>query len=260
MGFALASALNSRASEFSLVVSDPQPSQLERFMPLEIETMNDNVMATERADVVLLAVKPQIMQTVIEELREIKREALVVSIAAGVRLSTLCRWFGRPVPIVRAMPNTPSLIGDGIAGLICNDLVNTAHRKIAESVLGSGCELVWLESDTDLDIVTAVSGSGPAYFFYLMESLSEEAQQLGMSPQLARKFVVKTAFGAARMALELSEEPKELRHRVTSPKGTTQAAVEILDSQSVKAILARAARGAFLRSQEIGKELARHHA
>ena len=260
MGFALASALTSKTSEFSLVVSDPHASQLKRFTSIGIETTYHNDKAAESADVVLIAVKPNMMQTVVQELHGIRRETLVVSIVAGVTLATLCRWFGQPPPIVRAMPNTPLLIGEGIAGLICNDLVNSEHRQTAESILGAGCELVWLESDTDLDIVTAISGSGPAYFFYLMESLSQEAQQLGMSRELARKLVVKTALGAAKMAYDLSEDPKELRRKVSSLNGTTQAAIEFLDSESAKATLARAAREAFLRSQEIGKELARPHA
>ena len=256
MGLALASSLARAHPDAAIAVADPQCSQLERFNDLaNVRTTTDNLEAAKSVDALLLAVKPQMLKPVVEELRELSIAALVISVAAGVTLETIARWFGGARPIVRCMPNTPALVSKGVAGAIGNAEVTDRHRQLADRLLRPGCEIVWLESDRDLDVVTAVSGSGPAYFFYLMEIMMESARRLGMPQELARTLVVRTATGAAAMAEQPGRTPSELRRQVTSPRGTTQAAIEALDLEHVRDTWSQAIDAAFERSKELGREL-----
>lgn len=253
----MAHALATRLADvgaFDLVVSEPLAEQRARFEP-PITTTADNVAAVRDAAAVVLAVKPQVLETVVREISGVVRKGqLVVSIAAGVPLSSIEAWLGSGGSVVRCMPNTPALVGAGISGLIANAAVTTRQRRLAQAVLGAGGEVVWFDSDTDLDIVTALSGSGPAYFFAVIEALAAAGTRLGLAPETARRLVVATAHGAAIMAQD--DDPTELRKRVTSPGGTTERALSILAERSLPELLDAAVQGAFERSRELAREFA----
>ncbi len=201
----------------------------------------------------LLAVKPQVMRTVCAALAPTARAQapLVVSIAAGITGAQLDRWLGGGQALVRAMPNTPALLGAGVTGLHANARVDAAGRTQAEQLLASAGATVWIDDEAQMDAVTAVSGSGPAYVFLLAEAMEAAALQQGLPAVAARTLVLQTVLGAARMLTESGEAPAELRRRVTSPNGTTQAAVETFqaggfEALTARAIAAAAARGAAL--------------
>jgi pyrroline-5-carboxylate reductase len=180
-----------------------------------------------------------------------KKKPLVVSIAAGVRLEDLDRWLGGGLPIVRAMPNTAALIGSGASGLYANERVSEAMRNQAESILRAVGVTVWLADESLMDVVTALSGSGPAYFFLVMEALEQAAIESGLDPKQARLLTLETAFGAAKMALEGHEEPSQLRRRVTSPGGTTEQAVKVLEQGDIRPLFKKAIQAAVTRAREI---------
>ena len=251
MAYALATRLARR--EFDVVVSEPVAEQRARFAP-PVTTTPDNTVALEGASTVLLAVKPQVLESVVREIAPGMHDGqLVVSIAAGVPLAAIERWFGKDHPVVRCMPNTPALVGAGISGLIANARATTDQRNEAEMILGAAGEVVWFDTDADLDAVTALSGSGPAYFFAAFEALAAAGTNIGLDPRIARRLVVATARGAAIMAE--SDDPAELRARVTSPGGTTARALSILAERSFAESLDAAVRGAFGRSEELAREL-----
>lgn len=234
--------------------SDPDAAQrelvLERF---RVHVGAENDAAIAGADVVILAVKPQAMKaTVTGSTQALHRQRpLILSIAAGVRLAAIQRWLGTGLPIVRAMPNMPALIGAGAAALCANRHVSAAQKETAAAILESVGIAIWLEDESLLDTVTALSGSGPAYFFAVMEALEAAAAELGLSPEQARRLTVQTALGAARMALESASDPAALRRQVTSPGGTTESALRILEQGGLKRLLGDAVRAARLRSEEL---------
>ena len=253
MAHALATRL-AAAGAFDLVVAEPLAEQRARFGP-PITTTADNVAAVRDAAAVVLAVKPQVLETVVREIgAAVREEQLVVSIAAGVPLASIEHWLGGARSVVRCMPNTPALVGAGISGLVANAAVTPAERRLAEDVLGAAGDVVWFDSDADLDIVTALSGSGPAYFFAVIEALANAGTRLGLAPETARRLVVATALGAARMAED--DDPRELRRRVTSPGGTTERALSILARGSLPELLDAAVEGACQRSRELAREFA----
>lgn len=235
----------------AITVADPVAAQRARFAA-PVDTTDDNLAAVADAAVVVLAVKPQILETVARQIAPALEDQLVISIAAGVPISALEAWLAPGRPIVRCMPNTPALVGTGITGLVANRSVSTSQRASATELLAAAGEVVWFESDADLDIVTALSGSGPAYFFYIIEALAEAGERLGLHPDVARRLTVATAAGAAAMAA--ADDPAVLRERVTSPGGTTERALAILAEQSLPATLDAAVRGAFHRSRELAEE------
>jgi pyrroline-5-carboxylate reductase len=213
----------------------------------------DNSEVAGRADILVLAVKPQILATAARALSSAvqKKQPLVISIVAGVRIEDIDRWLGGGLPIVRAMPNTAALIGSGAAGMYANKNVTEAMRNQAESILRAVGVTVWLETEDLLDVVTALSGSGPAYFFLVMEALEQAAIESGLEPKQARLLTIETAFGAAKMALEGREEPAQLRRRVTSPGGTTEQAVKVLEAGGIRRLLKDAMKSATNRAREI---------
>lgn len=241
-----------------LRVVDPDTQRLaalrERFGVAVSERADAEFMA---ADVWVLAVKPQVMAEVATALADKlgTPPPLVLSVAAGVPSRALARWFGADVPIVRCMPNTPALIGAGAAGLYAADNVEPRQRETAEAVLGSAGITVWVEDEAALDAVTATSGSGPAYFFAFMEALQSGAEELGLDAETARRLVLQTALGAARMALESGDNPAELRRKVTSPGGTTERALTILEEGGFDMLVGEAMRAAAGRSAQISEEL-----
>ena len=250
MAFALARRLAELA--FEIVVADPVAEQRARFGP-PITTTADNAAAVRGAETIVLAVKPQVLEAVIRDIAPALEDSqLLVSIAAGVPIAAIEGWLGEGRAVVRCMPNTPALVGAGISGLIANGAVSDGQRGEAEAILGAVGEVIWFDSDTDLDAVTALSGSGPAYFFAVIEALATAGANLGLSREVAQRLVVATAYGAAVMAG--LDDPAELRARVTSPGGTTERALSILASHSLPEALEAAVRGAFERSRELARE------
>lgn len=218
-----------------------------------IRTFAVNAEAAATADVVVIAVKPQVVEAVARELAPglAGDERLVISVAAGIRTATLSGWLGA-VPLVRAMPNTPALVQSGATVLYAVPGAGPGHRETAESIMRAVGLTQWIEDESLMDAVTALSGSGPAYFFLFMEMLEEEACKLGLEPKIARLLTIQTAFGAAKMALESpGHAPGELREQVTSPGGTTERALQVLSDGELGDLLGRALRAARDRAVEL---------
>ncbi len=221
-----------------------------------ITTHAQGVDAAQAADVIVLAVKPQVMKAVCESLRDVARarRPLVVSIAAGIRIAQIDAWLGGDQAIVRAMPNTPALIGAGASGLCASAPVGAEQRARAQAILGAAGLAEWITDEALMDTVTALSGSGPAYFFLLVEALEEAAVIQGLPRGTARALAAQTCLGAGRMLLEEGEAPAELRKRVTSPNGTTQAALESFEASGLRAIVTRAVAAATRRGGELSAQ------
>lgn len=240
-----------------LCVADPLPAQLERLrFDFGVPATSDNVAAVRDADLVVLAVKPQQME---EAARGIAaelatRRRVVVSVAAGIRLADLARWLGPGVPAVRTMPNRPALIGAGITAACAGAEVRHEDRGAVERVLSAVGTLAWLDDESLLDAVTAISGSGPAYFFLVIEALEDAGVALGLPRPTARLLAVHTALGAGRMAAEGSDAPATLREQVTSKGGTTAAALAVLERAGLRAIFAEAVEAAARRSAELADQ------
>jgi pyrroline-5-carboxylate reductase len=223
-----------------------------------IATDADNAAAAAQAGVVVLAVKPQVMQGAARSVASAvaAQGALAISIAAGIRTAELARWLGAGAAVVRAMPNTPALLGCGATVLYAGDEVAPAQRELAESILSAVGSVSWVQQEEQMDAVTALSGSGPAYFFLLIEAMADAAAELGLPAELARLLAVETALGAARMALESDDPVDALRRRVTSPGGTTEAALEALEAGDFRTLVATALRRAEARSRELADRFA----
>ena len=257
MARALIGGLIARGTQArDITVADPASSQteaLEREYAVRIAA--DNTAAASAAEVVVLAVKPQQMRAVITEIAGTVTTArpLLLSVAAGIRASDIQGWCGHS-RVVRAMPNRPALYGCGITALYAARGFANADRALAERIVSSVGESLWLDDEAQMDAVTAVSGSGPAYFFLLIEMLEETGTSLGLSPEVSRKLAVATANGAGRMAHAGTESPATLREQVTLKGGTTEAALHYLESHDVRAIFAAAVTAAARRSAELARE------
>jgi pyrroline-5-carboxylate reductase len=223
----------------------------------EVSTSTSNAETIAEADVVIMAVKPQMMREVLAPLMNLltSNKPLLISIAAGISCDSLQSWAGQGVPIVRCMPNTPSLLQVGATGLYAIDAVSTVQKKTADVILSAVGMVVWVKQENELDAVTAVSGSGPAYFFLIMEAMQAAGEKLGLTAEAAAQLTHQTALGAARMAIESDVNVAELRKRVTSPNGTTQAAVESFIANNIEDTVEQAMQAAFTRSQALAKEL-----
>jgi pyrroline-5-carboxylate reductase len=222
-----------------------------------IELFADNAEAAAGADVVVLAVKPQVMKAVCQALAiHLRPEQLIVSIAAGITCASLEAWLGER-PVVRCMPNTPALLRQGVSGLFANPRVSAAQRQQAEQLLGAVGLALWLDEERLIDAVTAVSGSGPAYFFLLMEAMTAAGERLGLPHDSAAQLTLQTALGAARMATESGVDAAELRRRVTSPNGTTEAAINTFQAGGFEALVQQALDAAARRSAELAEQLGR---
>jgi pyrroline-5-carboxylate reductase len=205
-------------------------------------------------DVLVLAVKPQQLSTVAREIAPLLANHLVISIAAGIRADDLSRWMEGHERTVRAMPNTPALVGLGATGLYALSGVSREERRHAEAILGAVGSTLWLDDEESLDALTAISGSGPAYVFYFIESMQQAAQELGLDAAQARSLSLQTFLGASTLAARGTEDAATLRRRVTSPAGTTERAIGVLESKGVKNAIIDAARAACLRSRELADE------
>jgi pyrroline-5-carboxylate reductase len=249
------------AAATSIAVADPSASQRDwlagAFPGLRLEA--DNAAAAADAEVWLLAVKPQVLAQVARDLASLAatKGPLVVSIAAGVRTADIARWIGPAATVVRAMPNRPALVGAGVTALHAAPMVPGPARDSAQRLLEAVGSVVWVANEAELDVVTAVSGSGPAYFFLLMELLEAAAIAEGLAPAIARRLALDTAAGAARLATSSTEDPATLRAQVTSQGGTTAAAVAVLELADLRGIVARAVAAAARRSRELAAEFGR---
>ncbi|MDB5995520.1 MAG: pyrroline-5-carboxylate reductase [Pseudomonas sp.] len=222
-----------------------------------IEVFADNADAIENADVIVLAVKPQAMKAVCEAIRpSLKPQQLVVSIAAGITCASMNNWLGAQ-PIVRCMPNTPALLRQGVSGLFATAEVTAEQRQQAQELLSAVGLALWLNEEQQLDAVTAVSGSGPAYFFLLIEAMTAAGVKLGLPADIAAQLTLQTALGAAHMAVASDVDAAELRRRVTSPAGTTEAAIKSFQADGFEALVEKALGAAAHRSAEMAEQLGR---
>ncbi|MCQ4348634.1 pyrroline-5-carboxylate reductase [Pseudomonas stutzeri] len=240
----------------NITASEPAAEQRERIAREHgIAVFEDNAAALAGADIVVLAVKPQVMKAVCLALAPaLPPHALIVSIAAGIPCASLERWLGARA-IVRCMPNTPALLHQGASGLYANAHASAAQREQAEALLEAVGLALWLDEERQIDAVTAVSGSGPAYFFLLLEAMTAAGERLGLSAETASLLARQTALGAARMALVSDCDPAELRRRVTSPGGTTEAAIKTFQAGGFEALVDAALQAAAHRSAELAEQL-----
>ena len=258
MASALIGGLTRRGLPASrVVVADPSQDQLDRLVrEYGITTAADNASAVKGAEVVVLAVKPQQMRAVAMSLAPHMTETrpLLISVAAGIPHAALARWFGPQIPVIRTMPNRPALNGFGATGLFAPAGVGAAYRALAEMIMAAVSATVWVEHESQMDTVTALSGSGPAYFFLFMEALEAAAHERGLPTDIAHQLTLETAFGAAQMARQSTDTLAALREQVTSKGGTTAAALAVLDAAGLRAIVAHAVAAADRRSAELAAE------
>lgn len=247
----------------SITVADINQTQLDNLSQrFGVRVFNDPEAAARGADVIVFSVKPQAISTVAKQLSSIiiEQQSLIISVAAGIRTDDISRWIGtdsrgKPSAVVRAMPNTPALVQCGATALYANDQVNTEQREQAESIMRATGIAVWVDDEDMMNTVTALSGSGPAYFFRIMESLEAAAITLGLPKQTAHLLTLQTALGAAKMALESSDDIASLRERVTSPGGTTEQGLRVMNEKEIDKLLQAVLTAARDRSVELAEQL-----
>ena len=262
MAQALISGLLGRSVEASnITVSDPSADIRAQLAKKDInsidptEDMAAAKQAVQAADVVMLAVKPQVMSKVIPDFAEVLDKQLVMSVAAGLSTDSLSQMLQGYRTIVRAMPNTPAMIQMGATGLFASDAITEEQRQLAYEMMAASGLVMWVEEEAQLHAVTAVSGSAPAYFFYFIESIIDGGVALGLERKQAAALAMQTALGAAQMSIASDEPPAELRRKVTSPNGTTQAAIESMQSSEIGEHIKQAMQACYERSQAISSEM-----
>ena len=259
MASSLIGGLIARGHNASMIhVADKDRQKLSELESrFSVPVHEDNAAAAALADTVVIAVKPQHVGAVVRDVAANVRErgAQLVSVAAGVRETQIRASLGFDGAIVRCMPNTPALVGAGASALYANAFVSDDQRNTAESILNAVGLTVWVEDESSLDAVTALSGSGPAYYFFMIELMEKCAIELGLAPSTARELALQTALGAAKMASESDETPATLRERVTSPGGTTERALAALAEGGLEELVGKALRAARDRSIELGDSL-----
>ncbi len=241
-----------------IMVSEPledKRGELQQTFGIVATDNNDELVTA--CDVVVVAVKPQVMQTVLEPLAQSvqQHQPLVVSVAAGITMDSMSRWLGGYDRLVRVMPNTPALVGRGASGMFANPAVDATERDVAQSILECVGVTAWVPTEKDIDSVTAVSGSGPAYFFYLMEIIDRTAVELGLDPETAKKLTLQTALGAAELAGQSPDGFATLREKVTSPGGTTEAAINSMEGADARRVISDGVKAAASKSEELAKLL-----
>ena len=242
----------------NIIATDPTQAQrnnvTERF---GINCYDNNATAISIADIVVLAIKPQVLESVCQEINPAiqSKKPLVISVAAGIRTDAINQWLGNQNAIVRTMPNTPSLIQAGATGLYANTYVTEEQKNQAEHIMRAVGLAVWVDEEKLLDSVTALSGSGPAYYFLFMEAMEEAGKALGLDEKTAHILTLQTAIGSAKMALESDQTCANLRRNVTSPNGTTERAIQSFESAEFKQIIANAMEAAYKRAGELADEL-----
>ncbi len=250
--------VNKDFSPQSIIASDPCAQSLNKLKQVApVSTTDDNHQAIAGADVVVLAVKPQVMKPILEALASgaQQHKPLIISIAASIEIQSMDTWLGGDMPIVRCMPNTPALVQTGATALFANGNVSAEQRALANQILRAVGIALWVDDEATLDTVTAVSGSGPAYFFLLMEAMQSAGEDMGLSADAARQLTLQTALGAAQMAISSDVDTAELRRRVTSPGGTTEQAIKVFEDQGMRDIVNQALTACRDRSESLAKEL-----
>lgn len=258
MAYAIISGLiNNGVSATQIKISDTNESILSlRKKEFNLEVFTDNTKLCKHCHVIILAVKPQVLSDVCHQLKDtLNSNTLIISIAASIRTRDIDRWLGGNQAIIRTMPNTPALLNQGVTGLFANEHTNNQQKKLASDILNSVGQSLWVVEEGMLDAITALSGSGPAYFFLMIESMAKTGVALGLDEKTAQQLSIQTALGASMMANASDDSLKKLRTKVTSPNGTTQAAIESLQDQDFELIIAHAMRAAFDRSKELAVEL-----
>jgi pyrroline-5-carboxylate reductase len=240
-----------------LHVSEPyEPTRTALAAELSLDVLDDNVQVAKAGQVWLFAVKPQVMKAVCAELRETAQaqRPLIISIAAGITATQLDAWLGGNLPVVRVMPNTPALLGAGANGLYANARVDGGQKQIVEHLFQATGLCTWIDDEALMDTVTALSGSGPAYVFLLCEAMQAAAEKQGLPADAARALAVQTFVGAAKMLSESGEPADVLRQRVTSPNGTTHAAVTAFEQGGLRALVQTALDAATARGMALSRE------
>lgn len=258
MAYALIKGLiNNGFDAKNINISDSNVQLLEsRKSELGVSSYSDNLSLLENSEVIVFAVKPQVLSTVCHELKNRAAPSqLFVSIVAGIQSQDINRWLGGNFSLIRTMPNTPALFQSGVTGLYANDLVTPEQKNSVDVLLSSVGKCFWVNEEKLLDAITAISGSGPAYFFLLMQSMKQAAMALGLDEKTADSLSIQTSHGASIMATNSGKDSKTLRTEVTSPNGTTQAAIETFQDQNFEGIVAAATRAAYDRARELSKEL-----
>jgi pyrroline-5-carboxylate reductase len=258
MAYALIKGLLNNGFDANQInISDPNEELLQsRESELEVTTYSDNTSLLSNSDIIFFAVKPQVLSSVCLELKGVvKSKHLFVSIVAGIRSSDINRWLGGNFALIRTMPNTPALFQTGVTGLFANELVNNEQKSLVSSILSSVGECFWVDEEKLIDAITAISGSGPAYFFLLMQSMTQAGMALGLDEETANSLSIQTAYGASLMANKTGKDSRTLRAEVTSPNGTTQSAIESFQDQNFEGIVANATRAAYDRARELSNEL-----
>ena len=239
-----------------LFASDPNTDALQALAQRTgITDCANNHALVENSDVLVLAVKPQVMQSVLSDIAAVvqTRKPLIISIAAGISIANICKWLSGDCAVVRCMPNTPALVQLGASGLYANNKVNATQREQAKNILAAVGIALWLDTEEQIDAVTALSGSGPAYFFLLMEAMITAGEKLGLAPEISQALTLQTALGAAQMAITSDVDVAELRKRVTSPGGTTERAIAHFETNGLREIVEGALQAAALRSHEMNR-------
>lgn len=238
----------------SISVSDPDTAKVRTLCEENgIAAATDNIMLAAQADIIVLAVKPQVMEDVVKPLAATLagRGSLLLSVAAGLPLARFSAWTHESQAVVRCMPNTPALVGIGASALFANAACSDRQKQQAAAILDAVGETVWLQSEAQMDAVTALSGSGPAYFFLLIEAMQAAATELGLPADMAQRLALQTALGSATLAKQGDVDAAELRRRVTSPGGTTEAALKQFDTEDFRGMVSRALAKAANRSREL---------
>ncbi|WP_323752177.1 pyrroline-5-carboxylate reductase [Marinobacter sp.] len=251
--------LDKRFEADNVWVSAPDDSHLQAVRnQFGVSVTTNNRYCVEQADIVVLAVKPQVMSDVCRDIAPVVQNTrpLIVSIAAGLTAETIDQWLGGGLPLVRVMPNTPSLVGKGAAGLFANDRVSDEQKSMVQTVFESIGTALWVEDENLIHGVTALSGSGPAYFFLMLEALESAATDAGIEPATARTLAIQTMAGAAEMAARSEHEPAQLKRNVMSPGGTTERAINTFEDGGMRELVKKAYDAAFERSEEMSQELA----
>ena len=239
-----------------LYVCDTNQSKLDYLAgQYAIQTSLTNHDMLSKCDVIVLAVKPQVMHELLSNLSLVRDDQLILSIVAGIRTEAILQWLGKTPSLVRTMPNTPALVQSAATGMYATAKVSAKQREIAEHIMRAVGITLWLDDEAKLDAVTALSGSGPAYFFYLMEAMEQAGRDLGLDQKTAHLLTVQTAFGAAKLALEVEDSPRHLRERVTSPGGTTERAIMHMQEHQTQDIIADAVKAAERRARELAEQL-----
>lgn len=236
-----------------ITVSDPNPDNREQMQAKGINTIDSakNPLDALMADVVVLAVKPQIMSTVVADFSQVLDKQLIISVAAGLSTDSLIKMLNGYQNIVRAMPNTPAMVQAGATGLYATDSINEQEKQLATELMGASGLVIWVDDEEQLHAVTAVSGSAPAYFFYFIESVIQGGIDLGLSQEQASALAMQTALGAAKMSISSDDTPEQLRRKVMSPGGTTEAAVHSLQADKVNELIGKAMQACVKRSREM---------